>query len=341
MPTALVLALVLITAPQISGPGPEPQSDPLSIKAPRGTGDLLKLASELNGLDDTSNTPWHIELTYDHFDEDGDNDHSGAVEEFYAGPKKYKRIIVSDTLNQTDVADGSHLYRTGDQVWPGGSVMHAINAVLHPLRDPRPEDKSIRIEKTDLKFGNLSLPCVTLRRTGDGIIYFGRSVFCFNNNSVMLRFAQPKLAGEARYDNLVPFHGRYVAKDISVTRSGKTILKIHVEELGEIGQVSDTFFSAPSGSIGPVGGRIAIPADVFMDFLISDVQPDYPRGSDGKTLVRFVVGKDGKVIEATAEGGPEPVRKAAAEAVRKYRFRPYLVLDQPVEVKSSSSFEFH
>src|SRR5258708_13011921 len=79
----------------------------------------------------------------------------------------------------------------------------------------------------------------------------------------------------------------------------------------------------------------------FLDYLISDVQPDYPRGSDGKTLVRFVVGKDGKVIEATAEGGPEPVRKAAAEAVRKYRFRPYLVLDQPVDVKSSISFEFH
>src|SRR5258708_14157739 len=184
-----ILALALGQLSLKAGPEIETQANPLPVKVPHSADAILKLAFEMNGLDETSNKPWHIRLTYDHFDEDGDNDHSGTVEEFYAGPKKYKRTITSDTLNQTDVADGSRLYRTGDQVWPGGSVMHAINAVLHPLRDPRPEDKSIRIEKTDLKFGNLPLPCVTLRRTGDGIIYFGRSVFCFNNNSVMLRFS--------------------------------------------------------------------------------------------------------------------------------------------------------
>jgi len=44
------------------------------------------------------------EASYDQFDEDGDNIHSGVDEEFWAGPKKYRRIYKSDNLNQTDYA---------------------------------------------------------------------------------------------------------------------------------------------------------------------------------------------------------------------------------------------
>ena len=47
------------------------------------------------------------------------------------------------------------------------------------------------------------------------------------------------------------------------------------------------------------------------------------------------------MIEATAGDGPDNVRKAVLDAVWKYRFRPYLILDQPVEVECSKSFELH
>ncbi|MGC2743752.1 MAG: energy transducer TonB, partial [Candidatus Angelobacter sp.] len=67
-------------------------------------------------------------------------------------------------------------------------------------------------------------------------------------------------------------------------------------------------------------------------------QPAYPLGVSGLVHVKYVVGKDGSVIEATANDGPEDLRKAVLEAVRKYRFRPYLLLDQPVEVESTITF---
>jgi len=54
-----------------------------------------------------------------------------------------------------------------------------------------------------------------------------------------------------------------------------------------------------------------------------------------------VVGKDGRVIQADAEDGPAEVRGPAVEAVRKYRFRPFLVLDEPVEVEGEMFFELH
>jgi len=56
----------------------------------------------LNGLQSADVLPWHVVVAYDQFDEDGDNVHSGAYEEYWAGEKKYKRIYKSDNLNQTD-----------------------------------------------------------------------------------------------------------------------------------------------------------------------------------------------------------------------------------------------
>jgi len=69
--------------------------------------DLTKWLSKeaaLNGMQSADLQPWHIVVTYDQFDEDGDNVHSGVYEEYWAGAKKYKRIYKSDNLNETDYA---------------------------------------------------------------------------------------------------------------------------------------------------------------------------------------------------------------------------------------------
>ena len=277
MPSALLFILTLATVIQSSSATPETQANPLPVKVPRSADAMLKLAAETNGLDETSARPWHIRLTYDHFDSEGDNDQSGTVEEFYGGPKKYKRIVTSDTLNQTDVADGSHLYRTGDQGWPGGSVMKAVDAVLHPLRVAQMQLDSFRPEKADAQFKDAKLPCITLRASGKKVAFPVDSAYCFNTGSVMLRFSRTGFSTETKYDNPILFQGRYVAKDISMTRSGKAYLRIHVEELSESAEISESFFSKPEGA-GPIGGRIAVPADAYIDYLISTAEPDLSSG---------------------------------------------------------------
>jgi len=48
-----------------------------------GSPEAVKILADLaaaNGVDMQPTTPWHIELTYDEFDEDGDNVHSGVIE---------------------------------------------------------------------------------------------------------------------------------------------------------------------------------------------------------------------------------------------------------------------
>src|SRR5947209_17655545 len=65
---------------------------PSSLEAANILQDLIAA----NGVDVQPTAPWHVELIYDEFDEDGDNVHSGTIEEFYISPKKYKKVKKTD-----------------------------------------------------------------------------------------------------------------------------------------------------------------------------------------------------------------------------------------------------
>jgi hypothetical protein len=50
-------------------------------------------------------------------------------------------------------------------------------------------------------------------------------------------------------------------------------------------------------------------------------------------VVEIVIGKDGHVVSAHGVSGPPEGYKASEDAVRKWVFKPYLVLDKPVDVE--------
>ena len=93
----------------------------------------LSKEAALNGLQSADLQPWHIVVTYDQFDEDGDNVHSGVYEEYWAGTKKYKRIYKSDNLNETEYATEKGLYRLGDQQWPDPPQLQVRNEIVDPF----------------------------------------------------------------------------------------------------------------------------------------------------------------------------------------------------------------
>ena len=79
---------------------------------------MLLMGSQANDLDGPDVRPWHVRVSYQTFDSDGDPDKSGTFEEFWASPKKYKRIYTGDDFNQIDVATDQGLFRNGSQEWP-------------------------------------------------------------------------------------------------------------------------------------------------------------------------------------------------------------------------------
>ncbi|HEU5412593.1 MAG TPA: energy transducer TonB [Candidatus Angelobacter sp.] len=309
------------------------------IHVPSAATDILHLAKELNGLDAGDTKPWHLKASWDEFDSDGDNVRSGTFEEFYAGPKRYKQIYAGDSLQQTEVANDTGLYRAGDQRWPNLVEYQVRNAVLRPLYLFRTDKPERRLDKQETSFSTGKMPCVVLHSTGNMIV-LPAPLACFQPDTVMLRFIRTGLNEDVSYSSIVQFQGHYIAKEIALISSGKPQLKIHVDELGEITKVDDTFFAPPAGATR-IGGRIPAPPLYVDDYAISAPVVMWPERMEGKVKAKIVVGKDGGVIEASASDGPAKMQKAVLAALKQYRFRPFYVLNEPVEVEFEMTLERH
>ena len=79
--------------------------------------------------------------------------------------------------------------------------------------------------------------------------------------------------------------------------------------------------------------------------LIHRVQPEYPilakmARIQGAVVLHAVISRQGVIENLEVVSGPPPLTHAAIDAVRQWRYRPYLLNDQPVEVDTEVTVNF-
>lgn len=79
---------------------------------------------------------------------------------------------------------------------------------------------------------------------------------------------------------------------------------------------------------------------------IHNVQPKYPieareNGIEGAVLLQATIDTEGKIIDLKIIRGHPILNKAAYDAVSQWRYKPYTINGQPVEVETSIKIEFH
>jgi protein TonB len=80
--------------------------------------------------------------------------------------------------------------------------------------------------------------------------------------------------------------------------------------------------------------------------LTYQVAPEYPEAArqanvQGTVVLSAVIGRDGTVHDLRPLSGAEVLRPAALEAVRWWRFQPYRINGEAVEVETTVAIEFH
>jgi len=92
--------------------------------------------------------------------------------------------------------------------------------------------------------------------------------------------------------------------------------------------------------------RTRIPARIAEANLVYDVAPKYPPDAgreriEGTVVLMAVIGKDGTVRDVRVESGLPVLAQAAIEAVKQWRYRPYLLNGEPVEIDSQITINFN
>ncbi len=92
-------------------------------------------------------------------------------------------------------------------------------------------------------------------------------------------------------------------------------------------------------------GAIPVPEDGPPLVPIDRVMPEYPasarsEGVQGTVLVGVIIGEDGRVLQAVALRGPEPLREVSRQAALRWRFQPYVVEGLAVRIRYVLPFPF-
>jgi TonB family protein len=94
------------------------------------------------------------------------------------------------------------------------------------------------------------------------------------------------------------------------------------------------------------GGRLFIPGSVMARYCTTMVSPNYPPGArreSGPAVVtlRATIRKSGTVSPISIMSGPHELESAAMDAVRLWRYRPYMKDQEPVDVTTEIQVEFY
>lgn len=91
--------------------------------------------------------------------------------------------------------------------------------------------------------------------------------------------------------------------------------------------------------------RLRVSSGVMAGLMIHKVDPVYPREAKkkhikGDVLLKVLINKNGQVADVAVVKGDPMLTGAAMDAVKQWRFRPYLLNGEPIDVETVEVVSF-
>jgi protein TonB len=103
---------------------------------------------------------------------------------------------------------------------------------------------------------------------------------------------------------------------------------------------------APVVKVAPPKGPARVSSGVVAGNKLSGASPVYPpiaRAAhvSGAVVLHAIISKSGSIENLEVISGPEMLRNAATEAVRSWRYKPYILNGEPTEVETTVTVNFN
>lgn len=109
---------------------------------------------------------------------------------------------------------------------------------------------------------------------------------------------------------------------------------------GVVGTVSSTPGNAPNAAT-----RVSVSTAVAQSLLVTKVQPQYPADAkeqhlQGIVVLKVIIDKEGNVSNIQLITGLPELAPATIEAVKQWKYKPYLLNETPVEIETRIQVSF-
>jgi TonB family protein len=314
---------------------------------PKDASELMRLAAGVNGLDSQDLKPWHLKATYQVFDDNGAPRNEGTFEAWWVEPTKYKLSYTSTGFNQVEYRNGAETRMTGDAKWPPMPEALIVPKLFRPLMTPE-DAKAQRFSASDVKFEGLEMKCLHfVPQSSSSTLAVASSLpaYCFGKGGPELRADASFGEMQTVYNNIVEISGHYVAKQIRLGQHGHPLLNVDIVALDPMSSISDADLSAPADALPAPPRKIMVSAGVLQGNKLSGVPPQYPYEArsnhiQGTVVIQVTITATGEIGEMRIVSGPPPLQRAALDAVKTWRYKPYLLNGEAVQVESQVNVVF-
>jgi protein TonB len=159
-----------------------------------------------------------------------------------------------------------------------------------------------------------------------------------------------KVAGAEPAINAPEYAPVHVKSSIGANRNQKLSEEIAPPPPSTVASASDNrlnglMASAPSSLPKPSLATVKVSQGVSQGLLIKRVQPKYPQSAlavhtQGAVQIEATINKEGNVVNPKVLHGDQVLARAAVEAVRQWRYKPYYLDGEPVEIQTEITITF-
>jgi TonB-like protein len=302
----------------------------------------VKKAVERSTLDQAGTKSFHLKAVLaPSFERDKESGRTGEVEIWWASPTQWKREVRSPGFHQIEIVDGGHDWQKNEGDFFPEWLRETAVELIKPV--PPLEQVLEQVKKAEmLRMGpmtNLSWTTTSGTAEAQNIL---RSSIALQDSTGLLLYAGG-LGWGGEFKDYQSFHGRMIARTVSV---GSPEVTAKVTTLEALGEIPAGFFEA-----GAKGGDPQPLETVLLDetSLRKNLLPMEPLawpplqdGSlEGNVTTEVIVDRDGKVREFGTIVSENPgINDAGRQAIAALRFKPFVVNGVPVQAMSQITIPF-
>jgi TonB family protein len=348
---ALLCFLLPLFAAQAAPANPQPanvttpQSTASAAAEPMPTDPaaLLALAAKKNGLQNIGSTPWHLKAIYELLDDRGKSTQTGTFEYFWVSGKKYKVVYESPSFNQTEIGTENGSYLSGDSGYPKAAAAFVRRTLFYKMLSPD-QLSNADVSLRDQTISGVRLKCIEVKlksnEHGPPI-----AVDYLASDLPLLRLS----VGQGNFfttlfNDIVAFQGIYISRRMEVRVASQLALRIHIETL-------EPWVPEGVGTFTPLPGALYVPAHVFATGsltagrITTKIDPVYPIQAkenhiQGVVILHAVINREGKISDLQPIIGPRELVAASMQAVRGWKYKPYLLDGVPTDVETEINVVF-
>jgi Thioredoxin-like len=340
-PSAAIPATTVQTAAQTAAPAASaadaPDADAISAKAHM----ILERGLSVTGLTSKDGKPWHMRADYQIFKPNAPPD-SGTVEEWWISPTHFRRTYTTKDVTWTEWS-----LSTAQQFQSSADFNYETLdlRVGWPLTTPMTQSKNFKPEyPMDWKAVNagMALNCVMIvapERYADGIdpdFLFPK--LCFDAG-YRLRFMGTSDT-TVTFNKYQTFQDRAIAYKVDVIVLGVKRSSMDITLLKPLTPEGEAMLKPDEKAVRqPHAWSVVDPRPVPVYQVGANV-PLAGLHDRGTVSVPVIIQRDGRVKINGPASLYGPTAQSAIDAIRLWRYQPYLVEGEPVELLTRVSYTF-